>query len=43
MDNNNAEFEQFIDFLTEMLEKYGKEVLAEIDRYITQKHHLTIS
>lgn len=31
MDNNNAEFEQFIDFFTEMLEKYGREVLAEID------------
>ena len=29
--DSNAEFEQFIDFLAEMLEKYGKEVLAEID------------
>jgi hypothetical protein len=29
--DNNAEFEQFIDFLAEMLEKYGREVLAEID------------
>ena len=29
--DSNAEFEQFIDFLEEMLEKYGKEVLAEID------------
>ena len=28
--DSNAEFEQFIDFLAEMLEKYGKEVLAEI-------------
>lgn len=25
--DSNAEFEQFIDFLAEMLEKYGKEVL----------------
>jgi len=29
--DNNAEFEQFADFMAEMLEKYGKEVLAEID------------
>ena len=29
--DSNAEFEQFIDFLAEKLEKYGKEVLAEID------------
>ena len=29
--DSNAEFEQFIDFLAEMLEKYGKDVLAEID------------
>lgn len=28
--DNNAEFEQFINFLKEMLEKYGREVLAEI-------------
>lgn len=29
--DSNAEFEQFIDFLAKMLEKYGREVLAEID------------
>lgn len=28
---NNAEFEQFIDFLAEMIEKYGREVLKEIE------------
>lgn len=27
---NNAEFEQFINFLAEMIEKYGREVLKEI-------------
>ena len=27
---NNAEFEQFINFLAEMIEKYGREILKEI-------------
>ena len=30
--DNNAEFEQFLNFLAEMIEKYGREVLAEIEK-----------
>lgn len=28
---NNAEFEQFIDLFAELIEKYGREVLSEIE------------
>ena len=28
---HNAEFEQFIDLLAELIEKYGREVLSEIE------------
>ena len=28
---NNAEFEQFIDLFAELLEKYGREVLKEVE------------
>ena len=28
---NNAEFEQFIDLFAELIEKYGREVLKEVE------------
>ena len=31
MDDNNADFDRCINFILEMLEKYGAEVMAEIE------------